>query len=78
MTIGHKAGHYCHFRVLRSAYSDTGRKKKKQKQKFWDLLGGRRHLRLEGAKGGDRIASEGSSLQYPSDNRTSESHSNPT
>ena len=25
MTIGHKAGHYCHFRVLRSVNSDTGR-----------------------------------------------------
>ena len=26
MSIGHKAGHHCHFRVLRSANSDTGRK----------------------------------------------------
>ena len=25
--------HYCHFRVLRSANSDTGRKKKKRKRK---------------------------------------------
>ena len=32
MTIGHKASHYCHFRVLGSANSDTGRKKKKQKR----------------------------------------------
>ena len=27
MSIVHKAGHYCHFRVLRSINSDTGRKK---------------------------------------------------
>ena len=33
MTIGHKAGHYCHFRVLRSVNSDAGRKKKKQKKR---------------------------------------------
>ena len=33
MTIGHKAGHYCHFRVLRSVNSDTGWKKKKWKEK---------------------------------------------
>ena len=54
MTIGHKAGHYCHFRVLCSANSDTGSKKeetkeikkkkkklerKKEEEKFWDLLG---------------------------------------
>ena len=31
MTIGYKAGHYCHFRVLRNANSDTGRKKTKRK-----------------------------------------------
>ena len=32
MTIGHKAGHYCHFRVLRSANYDTGRLKKKRER----------------------------------------------
>ena len=32
MTIGHKAGHYRHCRVLRSANSDTGRKNKKRKR----------------------------------------------
>ena len=31
MTIGRKAGHYCHFRVLRSINSDTGRKKGKRR-----------------------------------------------
>ena len=40
MTIGHKAGHYCYFRVLRSANNDTGRKKREgeKKKKFWNLL----------------------------------------
>ena len=33
MTVGHKAGHYCHFRVLRSVNTDTGRKKKEKKKK---------------------------------------------
>ena len=33
LTIDHKAGHYCHFRVLHSVNSDTGRKKKKKKNK---------------------------------------------
>ena len=32
MTIGHKAGHYRHCRVLRSANSHTGRKNKKRKR----------------------------------------------
>ena len=32
MTVSHKAAHYCHFRVLCSTNSDTGRKKKKQKR----------------------------------------------
>ena len=32
MTTGHKAGHHCHFRVLHSIDSDTGRKKKKWKR----------------------------------------------
>ena len=32
MTTGHNAGHYCHFRVLRSTNSDTGGKKKKRKR----------------------------------------------
>ena len=36
MTIGHKAGYYCHFRVLRGVNSDTGRKKRE----FCNLLGG--------------------------------------
>ena len=39
MTIGHKAGHYCHFRVP-SVDSDTGRKKKTERKKGWNLLGG--------------------------------------
>ena len=74
MTIGHKAGHYCHFRVLRSANSDTGRKKKnddrgeekkKKKEGFWDLLGGGVTLQLEGAKGGDRTASGGGVRSSP-------------
>ena len=40
MTIGHKAGHYCHFRVLRSVNSDTGRKKREgeEEKKVWNLL----------------------------------------
>ena len=33
MTIGHKAGHYCHFRILQGVNSDTGSKKKKRKKK---------------------------------------------
>ena len=47
MTIGHKAGHYCLFRILCSINIDTGRKEKKRKEKerekeeeFWNLLGG--------------------------------------
>ena len=39
MIIGHKAGRYCHFRVA-SVDSDTGRKKKKERKKFWNLVGG--------------------------------------
>ena len=37
MTIGHKAGRYCHFRVQPNVNSDTGRKKREE---FWNLLGG--------------------------------------
>ena len=33
MTIGHKAGHYCHFRVLCSANSDIGSKKEETKKR---------------------------------------------
>ena len=33
MTIGHEAGHYCHFKRLRSFNTDTGRKKKKERKK---------------------------------------------
>jgi len=33
MTIGHKAGHYCHFGAIRGVNSDTGRKKKERKKK---------------------------------------------
>ena len=47
MTVSHKAGHYCHRRVLRSTNSDTGRKKeakkrkrKKEREDFWNVLGG--------------------------------------
>ena len=56
MTIGHEAGHYCHFKRLRSFNTDTGRKKKKERKKerrrrkkkkkkekkkeFWSLLWG--------------------------------------
>ena len=32
LTIGHEAGHYCHFRVLHSVNSATGRKKKKRER----------------------------------------------
>jgi len=32
MTIGHEAGHYCHFRVLHSVNGATGRKKKKRER----------------------------------------------
>ena len=44
MTVGHKAGHYCHFMVLRSANSDTGRKKtkgkKEKKSRVLEFMGG--------------------------------------
>ena len=33
MTIGHKAGHYCHFRVLCRANGDTGSKEEETKER---------------------------------------------
>ena len=65
MTIGHKAGHYCHFRVFRSVNSDTGRKKKKRERKksfgiYWE---GDDTVDLKVPRVGDRTASGGSSFR---------------
>ena len=61
MTIGHKAGRYCHFRVQPNVNSDTGRKKREE---FWNLLGGGWH-RLEGAKGGRQNCIQGKFVPVP-------------
>ena len=65
MAIGHKAGHYCHFRVLRNANSDTGRKKKKRERErefriYWE---GDDTFILKVPRVGDRTAPGGSSFQ---------------
>ena len=60
MTIGHKAGYYCHFRVLCSVNCDTGRKKKKQKKKrVWGFTGTGRGMTfdLKVPRVGDKTAS---------------------
>ena len=56
MTIGHKAGHYCHFRIQCSV--DTGRKK-------WFVIywQGDDTFHLKVPWVGDRTASGGSSFQ---------------
>ena len=68
MTIGHKAGQTCHFRVLHNVSNDTGRKKKKKdnnkKEKsfgiYWE---GDDTFDLKVPRVGDRTASGGSSFQ---------------
>ena len=61
MTIGHQAGHYCHFRVLYSVNSDTGRMKKdKRKKIYWEGDG---TFDLKVPRVGDKTASEESSFR---------------
>ena len=63
MTIGHKAGHYCHFRVLRSVNSYTGRKKKKKEKSSGIYWQGGNTFDLKVPRVGDRTASGESSFQ---------------
>ena len=63
MTIGHKAGHYCHFRVLRGVNIDTDRKKKKKKNSFGIYWEGDDTFDLKVPRVGDRTASRGSSFR---------------
>ena len=60
MTVGHKAGHYCHFRVLRSVIQAGKRKKKESFAVYWE---GDDTLDLKVPMMGDRTASWGSSFQ---------------
>ena len=63
MTIGHKVGHYCHFRVLRSVNSYTGRKKKKKEKSLGIYWQGGNTFDLKVPRVGDRTASGESSFQ---------------
>ena len=61
MTIGHKAGHYCYFRVPHSVDRDTDRKKKKNSLGiYWE---GDDIFDLKVPVVGNRTASGGSLFQ---------------